>query len=162
MNRDAAISCDLSLTALRGAVGGVVGVGRAVDCWDQVVWLWRIFRQLDGLIALLWAMVHRIRAGELGVGGGCPAGAAAWGEPAVVAGSRRARLRAVAGVRAMPGRRGLAVASAGAARGGDWPAGFDWRGGGWGALPPVPAAWGLRFSDLGWDALQSCVLNVTI
>ena len=83
MNKTAAASRNLSLNALRGAVGGVVGAGDAVGCWDQLVWLWRILSALDGLMVTLWAIVYRLRAGEIALGGVCPAGAMApaGGEP---------------------------------------------------------------------------------
>ena len=175
MNRDVRISPDLSLTALRGAVGEVVGVGRAGDCWDQIVGLWRIFQQLDRLMALLWTMIHRIRAGEHGVAGVCPAAAAIGCARVVVAGSGLGRLRAVAGDRAMPGRPGLmgAVASAGEGRLvdlGSWDCGLPDRGWPdpgcqarcWGELPPMSGGGWRRFSESGWGGARSCVLIVPV
>ena len=80
MNNTAALPPNLSLSALRGAVGGVLGAGDGLGCWDQVVWLWRIFWALDGLMATLWAIVYRLRAGEMALGGVGPVGAMALGE----------------------------------------------------------------------------------
>jgi hypothetical protein len=120
MNDTVAFSPNSSLTALRGAVGEVVGAGDAVGCWDRVVSLWRIFWALDGLIAVLWGIVDRLRAGEMVLEGRCPVGAVAvLRERAGRAGCEPARVRAaVAGIRAVVGRRVLArpVVSVGRAR----------------------------------------------
>ena len=82
MNSRVGASPHSSLCALRGAVGEVVGGGAVVRCWDRMVWLWRIFLALDGLIAMLWGMVDRLRAGDLVLD-----------EPLVFAGSRPRRRR---------------------------------------------------------------------
>ena len=168
MNDTAAVSSNPSLNALRGAVGGVVGAGDAVSCWDQLVWIWRIMRALDGLISVLWAIVHRLRAGEIPLGGVCPAGAMAatdCGERPVVVGSGLVRRRAVARVQAMPGRRVLtgAVASAGWAQRCERPQ-VDWgrRDQVWAGMSPVLGARGGRFSEPGWGGSRSCVLIVTV
>jgi hypothetical protein len=162
MDNTAAPSPNSSLNALRGAVGGVLGAAGAVGCWDQLVSIWRIFWALDGLIAVLWAIVDRLRAGDELVGGGCPAGAA-WDERPVVAGSGPVRRRAVAGVRAVSGRRVLtgAVASVGRVRRGAR-ARVDWgrRGRVLGRISPVLAVRCRLFSELGWGASRNCVLIV--
>ena len=62
-----------SLTALRGAVGGFVGSADDGGCWKRVVSIWRIFLALDRLIAVLWAIVERLRAGDGLVDGVRPA-----------------------------------------------------------------------------------------
>ena len=153
MDNSAAVSPPLSLNALRGAVGGVVGAADGLGCWDRVVSIWRIFWALDGLIAVLWAIVHRLRAGEVRLGGVCPAGAAL-GERPVVAGSGPVRRRAVARVRAMAGRRVLtgAVASVGRVRRFAW---VDRRrcDPGLGGVSPVRCR---LFSELGWGSSRNC------
>jgi len=164
MNNTAALPPNLSLSALRGAVGGVVGAADELGCWDRVVSIWRIFWALDGLIAVLWAIVHRLRAGDAVVGGGCPAGAAL-GERAVVAGSGPVRVRAVSGVRAVAGRRVLAgaVASVGRVRLGAR-ARVDWgrRGRVLVGVSPVLAVRGRWFSEFGWGVGRNCVLIVPV
>ena len=159
MDNSAAVSPPLSLNALRGAVGGVVGAADGLGCWDQVVSIWRIFWALDGLIAVLWAIVHRLRAGEVRLGGVCPAGAAL-GERPVVAGSGPVRRRAVARVRAMAGRRVLtgAVASVGRVRRFAW---VDRRrcDRGLGGVSPVRCR---LFSELGLAPSSICVLIVPV
>ena len=164
MDNTSAISPNLSLSALRGAVGGVVGAADGLGCWDRVVSIWRIFWALDGLIAVLWAMVHRLRAGDVLVGGGCPAGAARDERP-VVAGSGPVRRRAVACGRAVSGRRVLtgAVASVGRVRRGVR-ARVDWgrRGRVLVGVSPVLAVRGRWFSELGWGELRNCVLIVPV
>jgi len=117
MNHTAATSPQLSLSALHGAVGDVVGVADGAGCWDRVVSIWRIFLALDGLMAALWAIVHRLRCGD-GLDAGDCVVAAVLDERPVVAGSGLVRRRAVAGVRAVAGRRVLtgAVASVGRVR----------------------------------------------
>ena len=163
MDNTAAAFPNSSLSALRGAVGGVVDAVDAVGWWDQLVWLWRIMSALDGLMVTLWAIVHRLRAdGEL-LGGVCPAGAMALGERAAVAGS--GRRRAGAGVRAMPGRRVLtgAVAPAGGVRLGARPL-MEW---GWQdrvsvGLSPVQGGRWRMFSESGWGASRSCDLIVPV
>ena len=164
MNNTAAISHNLSLSALRGAVGGVVGAADGLGCWDRVVSIWRIFWALDGLIAVLWAIVHRLRAGEVRLGGVCPAGAAL-GELPVVAGSGPVRRRAVARVRAMAGRRVLtgAVASVGRVRRGERSlVGWGWRGRVLVGISPVLAARCRLFSELGWGSSRNCALIVPV
>jgi len=161
MNQTVAPPLPLSLNALRDAVGGVVDAG---DCWDRLVCIWRIMRALDGLMAVLWAIVHRLRAGETPLGVGCPV-VAARDERPVIAGSGPVRLRAVAGVRAMPGRRVLttATASAGRVQRGWWRrVDWGWRDRALAGTSPVLASRGRRFSESGWDASQSCVLIVPV
>jgi hypothetical protein len=153
MDNTAAVSPDFSLSALRGAVGGVVGAADAVGCWDRLVSIWRIFWALDGLMAVLWAIVDRLRAGEMSLGLGCPAGAVSDERP-VAAGLRPVRLRAVAGVRAVAGRR---VRRFSRPR-------VDWERqervlGGVSAVLAVRCRW---FSELGWGAARSCVLFVPV
>jgi hypothetical protein len=165
MNKTAAASRNLSLNALRGAVGGVVGAGDAVGCWDQLVWLWRILSALDGLMVTLWAIVYRLRAGEIALGGVCPAGAMALGARPVVAASRLARVRARTGVRTMPDRRGLtgAMAPAGGEPRGARPLmEWGWRDRGLVALSPVQGARWRMFSEPGWGASRSCDLIVPV
>jgi len=65
MNTTVSPSSSLSLSALRCAVGGVVGVVDAESAWDQLVWMWRVFWALDGFIALLRSIVERIASGEI-------------------------------------------------------------------------------------------------
>ena len=151
----------LNLHALRGAVGDVVG---AAGCWGQLVWIWRIMGALDGLIAVLWAIVHRLRAGEALPRGECPEAAARCERP-VMAGSGPVRLRAVVGARALPERRvpAAAVASAGRVRRGArrqvewrWPDRVSAR------MSAVLVREGRGFSDLGGSAAQSCVLIVPV
>jgi hypothetical protein len=96
MNKRVATPPHSSLTALRGAVGEIVGEADAAGGWDRLVSLWRIFWALDGLMALLWSIVDRIAAGEIALDGRCSAGA-------VVVSDERP---AVAGVR-RPSRRRL-------------------------------------------------------
>ena len=163
MTDTVAFSPNSSLNALRGAVGGVVGAADGLGCWDRVVSIWRIFWALDGLIAVLWAIVHRIRAGEVPLGLGCPAGAAALGEPPRVVGLRQ--VRAVAGVRAVAARRVLtgAVASVGRVRRGVR-ARVDWgrRGRVLVGVSPVLAVRGRWFSEFGWGVGRNCVLIVPV
>jgi len=161
MNDTAALPPNSSLTALRGAVCGVVGAGDALGRWDQVVWLWRIVSALDGLMAALWAIVYRLRAGEVLVGGVGPAEAVVRGARAVVAGSGLVRRRA--GVRAVADRRVLTGAAAGGVPCGAWPqAGWGCRDRGLGGVSPVLAVRGRLFSELGWGASRSCVLIVPV
>ena len=162
MDNTAAVSPNLSLSALRGAVGGVVGAVDDLGCWDRAVSIWRIFWALDGLIAVLWAMVHRLRAGDVLVGGGCPAGAARDERP-VVAGSGPVRRRAVACGRAVSGRRVLtgAVASVGRVRRGGRSL-VAWRGRVLVGMSPVLAVRSRLFSELGWGSSRSCVLIVPV
>ena len=157
MNKTAAVSPLLSLRALRGAVGEVVGADD-VSCWDRVVSIWRIFWALDRLIAVLWAIVHRIRDGEVLAGGDCPAGA-------VVVAPGPVQRRGVARIRAAVGRRVLtgAVASVGRVRRYrrarvDWgPLCREW---GWQA--PVLAVRGRFSSELGRVPSRNCVLIVPV
>ena len=164
MDNSAAVSPPLSLSALRGAVGGVVGAADDWGCWDRVVSVWRIFWALDGLIAVLWAIVHRIRAGDGVVSGDCPAGPVR-DERLVIAGSGPVPQRAVARVRAMAGRRVLtgAVASVGRVRRGVR-ARVDWgrRGRVLGGVSPVLVVRCRRFSELGWGSSRNCVLIVPV
>jgi hypothetical protein len=169
MNRDSSFPPNSSLNALRGAVGGVVGAADTVGCWDQMVWLWRIFLQLDRLMAVLWAMIHRMRAGETWAGGVCPAGAVVLGARPVVAGSGSARRRGVARVLMMPERRVVAAAvdSAGEIRRGARLADSGWRDWGCrgrvlGAMSSMSAVRGSRFSESGWGGSRSCVLIVPV
>jgi hypothetical protein len=165
MNTAAAISPNSSLNALRGAVGGVVGAAEDGDCWDRLVWLWRILSALDGLMATLWAIVYRLRAGEIALGGVCPAGAMALGARPVVAASRLARVRARTGVRTMPDRRGLTGAMAlagGEPRGARPLMEWGWRDRGLVALSPVQGGRWRMFSESGWGASRSCDLIVPI
>ena len=128
MNRTA-VSPSLSLSALRGAVGGVVGAADELGCWDRVVSIWRIFWALDRLIAVLWAIVERLRADD-----GCSAGAersliAVSGSVRVLVVRRRSgRRRAVATVRP--------VASVGRVR----------------RCLRAPVDWGLLGRGLAWRA----------
>ena len=154
MNDNSAVSPPLSLSALRGAVGGVVGAADDLGCWDRLVSIWRIFWALDGLIAVLWAIVHRLRSGE-GLVVGAPSD-----ERPVVAGSRPVRVRAVAGVRAVSGRRVLTGAVASVGRGGRLP--IAWRGRVLVGESPVLAVRGRRFSELGLGSARNCVLIVPI
>jgi len=155
MNDCSAVSPPLSLSALRGAVGEVVGAADEVGCWDRLVSIWRIFWALDGLIAVLWAIVDRLRAGDGLVGGACPAG--------TVLCRRPGRVRAVAGVRAVSGRRVVtgAVASVGRVRRGGR-ALVAWRGRVLVGESPVLAVRGRRFSELGLGSARNCVLIVPI
>jgi hypothetical protein len=171
MHTTVAVPPPSSLTALRGAVGEVVGAGDAVGCWDRLVSLWRIFLALDELMAVLWGIVDRLRAGEMVLDGRCPAGAVAvLGERPGVAGSGLVRLRparqrpVAAGVSAMAGPCGLMgpMGSVGRAR---------WRFGrvecgrrdrGLAGMSPVLAVRGRRFSDLGWGGLRNCALIVPV
>jgi hypothetical protein len=165
MNTAAAISPNSSLNALRGAVGGVVGAAEDGDCWDRLVWLWRILSALDGLMVTLWEIVYRLRAGEIALGGVCPAGAMALGTRPVVAASRLARVRARTGVRAMPDRRGLtgAMAPAGGEPRGARPLmEWGWRDRGLVALSPVQGGRWRMFSEPGWGASRSCDLIVPV
>jgi len=155
MNKTAGVSPSLSLSALRGALGEVVGAGD-VGCWDRVVSVWRIFCALDRLIAVLWGIVHRLRAGEVLVGVDCSAGA-------VVAAPVRRRV--VARVRAVAGRRVLtgAVASVGRVRR-YRRARVRWalRGRGLAWRAPGLAVRGHFSSEVGRGAGPNCVLIVTI
>jgi len=161
MNNSAAASPPLSLHALRGAVGEVVGATDDLGCWDRVVSIWRIFLALDGLIAALWAMVYRMRAGETLVGGGFSAGAAL-GERPVAAGPGPVRRRVSAGARAVVGRCVLtgAVASVGRVRRCPRVREAFWRG--LVRVPPVLAVRCRRFSEPGWVTSRSCVLIVPV
>ena len=162
MDNTAGLSPNLSLSALRGAVGEVVGAADDLGCWGRVVSIWRIFWALDRLMAVLWAIVDRLRAGETPLGLGCPAGAAL-GERPGVAELRPVRLRAVAGVRAVSGRRVLTGAAAGGEPCGAWSqAGWGCRDRGLGGVSPVLAVRGRLFSELGWGASRSCVLIVPV
>ena len=90
MNKRVATPPHSSLTALRGAVGEIVGEADAAGGWDRLVSLWRIFWALDGLMALLWSIVDRIAAGEIALDGRCSAGAVVvLDERLAVAGVRR-------------------------------------------------------------------------
>jgi len=158
MNKTA-VSPSLSLSALRGAVGGVMGAADEVGCWDRVVSIWRIFWALDRLMAVLWAIVDRLRAGE-----GCLAGAVGTERPLVaasgpvrllVARPRLVRRRAVAAVRPVVtvgrGRRCLRAPV-------DWgplSRGLAWR-------APDLAVWGLRFSAVGSGLTRNCVHFVPV
>jgi len=104
MNIGSAPPLNLSLDALRGAVGEVVG---GEGCWDRVVSIWRIFWALDRLIAVLWGIVHRLRADGMPVGLVEPAGAARDERPVV---ARVRRVRAVGCVRTVAARRVLMLA----------------------------------------------------
>ena len=164
MNRSVALPANSSLRALCGAVGEVAD---AVGGWDRLVSLWRIFRALDQLMAVLWSIVHRSAADGVPVGGFCPGGAmAVLSEPPGVGGTgavRRAsrmptaRLRAVrpvaavAGVRAMAGWSGLAGRV-------DRPGGARVMGG----ISPVLAVRCRRFSEPRWDTSQNDVLIVPV
>jgi hypothetical protein len=161
MNDNSAVSPNLSLSALRGAVGGVFEMADDLGRWDRLVGIWRIFLALDGLIGVLWAIVHRLRGGG-GLFVGSFSARAARAERLVVAGSGPVRLRAVAGVRTMAGRRVLteAVASVGRVRRSSR-ARVDW-GPGVAGVSPVLAIRRRRFSELGWSSSWSCVLIVTI
>jgi len=154
MNDNSAVSPPLSLSALRGAVGGVVGAADDLGCWDRLVSIWRIFWALDGLIAVLWAIVHRLRSGE-GLVVGAPSD-----ERPVVAGSRLVRVRAVAGVRAVSGRRVLTGAVASVGRGGRLP--IAWRGRVLVGVSPALAVRCRRFSELGWGSARNCALIVPV
>jgi hypothetical protein len=161
MNNTAVLSHDPSLSALRGAVGGVVD---AVGCWDRLVSVWRLFWALDGLMAVLWAIVDRLRAGNELVGRGYPAEVAS-GERPGVAVLRPVRLRAVAGVRAVAGRRvsTRAVASAGRVRRCERSlVGWGWQGRVLVGISPVLAARCRWFSELGWGSSRTCVLIVPV
>lgn len=103
MNTRVAVPPNSSLSALRGAVSELVGAGDAVDGWNRLVSLWRIYRALDRLIAVLWSIVHRIAASEMPLDGRSPVVAVACERP-IMAGSglgrratrrRPARLRTV-------------------------------------------------------------------
>jgi len=154
MSEPAAFSPNLSLAALRGAVGDVVGVADEVGCWDRLVSIWRIFWALDALIAVLWAIVHRLRAGELVLGGECPAEAVSV-ERGMVARFRPLRVRAVAGARAVASvgrvrvRVGVRVRVAWGRRGRE----LAWR-------APVLGVRGRRFSELAVGASRIRVLIV--
>jgi hypothetical protein len=162
MDNTSAVSPNLSLSALRGAVGGVVGAADDLGCWDRVVSIWRIFLALDGLMAVLWAIVDRLRAGDGLLGGGCPDGAAAaLGERPVVAGS--GLMRAVAGVRAVSGRRVLAGAVVSVVRVRRCArARVEWRDRVLVGVSSVSAVRCRRFSELGWGAARNCVLFVPV
>ena len=160
MNTAPACPSNSSLCALRGAVGEVVGAGGGFGDWDRLVWLWRIFWALDGLLALLWSIVDRIGSGEIVLVGLCPSAAMpvrgvvpGVAEPGVVrrAVRRRAVLvrAALAGVRVKTARRVLAGPVA--LRGGAC---------GFGGIFPILVVplWG--FSDFGRGAEQTHVQNV--
>ena len=157
MDNTVAAPPNLALNALRGAVGEVVGAADDLGCWDRLVSIWRIFWALDGLIAELWAIVHRLRSGE-GLVVGAPSD-----ERPVVAGSRPVRVRAVACVRAVSGRRVLtgAVASVGRVRRGGR-ALIAWRGRVLVGVSPALAVRCRRFSELGWGSARNCALIVPI
>jgi len=157
MNDNSAASPPLSLSALRGAVGEVVGGADDLGCWDRMVSIWRIFWALDGLMAALWAIVDRLRSGE-GLVGGAPSD-----ERPVVAGLRPVRVRAVTGVRVVSGRRVLtgAVTSVGRVRRGGRPL-VVWRSRVLTGVSPVLAVRCRRFSELGWGSAQNCALIVPI
>ena len=164
MDNTVAVSPNSSLSALRGAVGEVLGAADAVGCWDRLVLVWRLMWALDGLMAVLWAMVDRLRAGDGLVGLGCPAGVACDERP-VAAGSGPVRRRAVAVVRAVSGRRVLtgAVASVGRVRrGGRSVVAWSWPGLDLVGVSPVLAVRCPRFSELGWGSSRSCVLIVPV
>ena len=153
MSEPVAFSPQSSLNALRGAVGGVWGVADETGCWDRLVSIWRILWALDELMAVLWAIVFRLRAGDVALGVVCRAEVVCAGRVAV-AGVRRVRLRAglrriVAGVRpvAMAGRARVAWARQGRR--------LAWR-------APDLGIRGRRFSELAMGASRSCVLNVPI
>ena len=156
MNEIASPPPPLNLHALRGAVGDVVG---AAGCWGQLVWIWRIMGALDGLIAVLWAIVHRLRAGDVLVGGGCPAGAGL-DRRLMVAGTGPVRRRPVVRVRAVAVRRVLteAEASVGRVQGfspgnrGRFDCGLD-------GISPVRRR---LFSELGCGASRNCVPIVPV
>ena len=168
MNDTVAFPPNSSLTALRGAVGEVLGAGDAVGCWDRMVALWRIFLALDGLIAVLWGIVHRLRAGEMVLEERYPAGAVAvLGERPGRAGSGLVRLRssrrraAAVGVSVMAGPCGL-MGSVGRARVRFGRVEFGRRDRGLAGMSPVLAVRGRRFSDLGWGGLRNCALIVPV
>jgi len=151
MKTTTAVSSLSSLSALRGAVGGVVDAADAEGWWDRLVWLWRILSALDGLMATLWAIVDRLRAGEIVPGGVCPAGTVAMGARPVVAGSRPVRRRVVAD------RCGVAVVPAERARPRmEW----GWRDLGLVAMAPIAAARLRISSESGWRASRSCAIIV--
>ena len=171
MNKRVATPPHSSLTALRGAVGEVLGAGDAVGCWDRMVALWRIFLALDGLIAVLWGIVHRLRAGEMVLEERYPAGAVAvLGERPGRAGSGLVRLRssrrraAAVGVSVMAGSCGLMgpVGSVGWARVRFGRVACGRRDRGLAGMSPVLAVRGRRFSDLGWGGLRNCALIVPV
>ena len=169
MNITTASPSNSSLSALRGAVGEVVGVGDGVGGWDRLVWVWRVFWALDGLLALLWSIVERIASGEIVLEGVRAGEAVAMRGPlSDVAGS--AVMRRVARGRTAPLRasRVRAVVPVCAVAGGRAVAGFD-AASGWGlssgglvGAAPVLAVRVHHFSELAWDAGQSCVLIVPV
>ena len=150
MDNTVAAPPNLALNALRGAVGEVVGAADDLGCWDRLVSIWRIFWALDGLISVLCAIVHRLRAGEVPpdgdcLGRTCLAGTAAeTGENLVVVGPGMVRRRPAAGVRARP------VASVGRVRRCGRPVvEWGWRGPGLGGISPVLAVRCRLVSKLG-------------
>ena len=156
MDNTVAAPPNLALNALRGAVGEVVGAADDLGCWDRLVSIWRIFWALDGLISVLWAIVHRLRAGEVPpdgdcLGRTCLAGAAAeTGENLVVVGPGMVRRRAAAGVRARP------VASVGRVR--RYQRARVAFGRVLAGVSPVLAVRCRRSSELGWVAARNCAL----
>lgn len=173
MNDTVAFPPTSSLTALRGAVGEVVGAGDPVGCWARAVWLWRIFMALDGLIAVLWGIVDRIAAGEMVLEGRCPVAAVpVLGERPAGAGfgpvrrrvRRRVLGRAVAGVPAVAGRRvvAAAVASAGRAHVRFGREACGRRGRGLVGVSPGVSVRGRWVSNGGWGAAQTCAVNVPV
>jgi len=161
MDSRAAASPHLSLNALRGAVGGVVAASDDWNCWDRLVSIWRIFLALDGLIAVLWAIVHRLRAGDELVGEACSAGAAS-AERVAVAGPGSVRRRVAAGVRAVAGRRVLAGATASVGRVRRYQRARVAFGRVLAGVSPVLAVRCRRSSELGWVAARNCALIVPL
>ena len=108
MDSTTAVSPHSSLTALRGAVGGVMRAGDALGRWDRMVSLWHIFCALDALMAVLWSFVQRVRTGEMPIDGprcagalGCERQGAARSGLARVASRQRTPLRRPSGLRTM-------------------------------------------------------------
>ena len=175
MNITTASPPNSSLSALRGAVGEVVGDGDPRGCWGRVVLLWRIFRALDGLMALLWDIVQRIGAGEIKLDGCSAADVAVMPVPLVVvagAGLERRGLALRPAVRL--GSPVLAAAEmpalwreagdCGRSTAGRWvlPGAGGWLGR---ELVGEPAGFGgrcLPVLELGWGGLENCVLIVPV
>ena len=158
MANTSAVSPNSSLSALRGAVGGVLGAADDLGCWDRVVSIWRIFLALDRLIAVLWAIVERLRAKVDLAGGVGPAKVAPSGRPQV-GGSRPKRVRALSGRRPSTA---VVVSVRRILPSHRPPVGCAWPGCDLGGISSVPAIQSLLFSELGWAAARDCAVFVTI
>jgi hypothetical protein len=163
MNRTPLPAHHSGLSALRGAVDGIVGATDAVGTWDRLVWVWRILCALDGLIATLWGIVRQLREGQMALGAIGGSAMMVRVDMPVVARSERRLRRVVAGVHAVPERPGLTRVVAAARRvpgpvlpQWDW----GWRGRAEGGLAPVVAAGCLSAAKFRWGVTENCALLV--